>query len=118
MIATKDLHAARLGTHNPLVPGSNPGGPKEIFELRISNADLFRRVARGLWNPIQLALFSALILSTRCANYRDVFVGGRIYFVDADCYSRMSRVRLVAKHSGLVVRHHDLKIFRMESVRT
>ncbi len=37
------------GTHNPLVPGSNPGGPKEIFDLRLSNADPLQRVLRWLW---------------------------------------------------------------------
>jgi len=54
---------------------------------------------------------SALILVTRCANYPDVFVDGRIYFVDADCYSRMTRVRLVSEHPGLIVRRHDFENF-------
>jgi hypothetical protein len=99
------------GTHNPLVPGSNPGGPREIFDLQFANADLLRRAGRGFCNTIELVLFSALILSTRCANYEDVFVGGKIYFVDADCYSRMTRARLVAEHPGLVVRHHDFENF-------
>ncbi len=63
------------------------------------------RVAFGL------ALLSALILATRCANYRDVFVGGKIYFVDPDCYSRMTRVRLVTEQPGLVVRQHDFENF-------
>ncbi len=60
---------------------------------------------------LELALFSGLILATRCANYRDVFVDGKIYFVDADCYSRMTRVRLVAAEPGLVVRQHDFENF-------
>jgi hypothetical protein len=79
--------------------------------LRISNAELLHRAGRWLWNAVELALFSALILSTRCANYRDVFVDGKIYFVDADCYSRMTRVRLVAEHPGLIVRQHDFENF-------
>ncbi len=54
---------------------------------------------------------SALILGTRCANYADVFVGGHVYFVDADCYSRMTRARLVAAHPGLVVRHQNFENF-------
>ena len=56
-------------------------------------------------------LFSALILATRCANYQDVFVDGKIYFVDADCYSRMTRARMVAEHPGLIVRQHDFENF-------
>ncbi|MEO8439350.1 MAG: hypothetical protein ABI540_03915 [Spartobacteria bacterium] len=58
---------------------------------------------------IEIVLFSALVLVTRCANVADVFVDGRIYFVDADCYSRMTRARLVAEHPGTVVRQHDFE---------
>lgn len=39
-------------------------------------------------------------------NVRDVFVEGRIYFVEADCYSRMTRARMVADGEALVIRHH------------
>ena len=59
----------------------------------------------------EVLVLSALILTTRCANYRDVFLAGNIYFVDADCYSRMTRVRLCAQHPGLVLRHHDFENF-------
>ena len=54
---------------------------------------------------------SALILATRCANYQDVFVGGNIYFADADCYARMTRVKMCAENPGLIVRHHDFENF-------
>ncbi len=99
------------GTHNPLVPGSNPGGPISlpIFPLPIAN--LFRLTGRWLRVLLEIALFSGLILATRCANYEDVFVGGQIYFVDPDCYSRMTRVRMVAEHPGLIVRQHDFENF-------
>jgi len=60
---------------------------------------------------IELALLSALVLATRCANYQDVFVAGNIYFVDADCYSRMTRVRICEAAPGLVVRHHAFENF-------
>lgn len=53
----------------------------------------------------EIALLSALILVTRCANYQDVFVAGNIYFTDADCYARMTRVRICAQQPGLIVRH-------------
>jgi asparagine N-glycosylation enzyme membrane subunit Stt3 len=45
-----------------------------------------------------------LILATRWANYQDVFVSGNIYFTDADCYARMTRVRMCSEHPGLIVR--------------
>ena len=34
-----------------------------------------------------------------------------MYFADADCYSRMTRVRMVPEHPGLVVRHHQFENF-------
>ena len=60
---------------------------------------------------VELFVLSALILITRCANYQDVFVDGKVYFVDADCYFRMSRARLVAEHPGTIVRQHDFENF-------
>lgn len=68
---------------------------------------------RGRWFrvTVEIAVLSALILVTRCANYQDVFVGGQIYFLDADCYARMTRARMVAEHFGLVVRQHDFENF-------
>jgi len=41
----------------------------------------------------------------------DVFVAGNIYFTDADCYARMTRVQMYSEHPGLVVRHHDFENF-------
>ncbi len=56
-----------------------------------------------------LLAFCVLTFGARCHNLRDVFIDGRIYFVDADCYSRMTRARMVAEHSGMIVRHHDFE---------
>lgn len=50
-----------------------------------------------------------LAVGLRAWNLRDVFVEGRIYFVDADCYSRMTRARQVAAGEALVIRHHDFE---------
>jgi hypothetical protein len=66
---------------------------------------------RVILSVIEIALLSALILATRCANYQDVFVAGNIYFVDADCYSRMTRVQMVDAKPGLIVRHHAFENF-------
>jgi len=70
-------------------------------------------VVRRILLVIELAILSALVLATRCANYRDVFVAGNIYFTDADCYARMTRVRMCAEHPGLIIRHHDFENFPM-----
>ena len=66
---------------------------------------------RGILSTIEIALLSALILATRCANYQDVFVAGNIYFVDADCYARMTRVQMCDAQLGLIVRHHAFENF-------
>jgi hypothetical protein len=60
---------------------------------------------------VEIAVLSALILATRCANYQDVFVAGNIYFVDADCYARMTRVQMCDAKPGLIVRHHAFENF-------
>ncbi len=47
----------------------------------------------------------------RCYSLRDTFIDGRIYFVDDDCYSRMTRVREIAQHPGTIIRHHSFENF-------
>lgn len=64
---------------------------------------------RRVFSILALLLLLVLTFAARCWNLRDVFVEGRIYFVDADCYSRMTRARLVAEHPGTIVRHHDFE---------
>jgi hypothetical protein len=73
-------------------------------------ADERRAVKRLLW-PLLLAAICALAFIARCWNLGDVFVAGRIYFVDADCYSRMTRAALVADGRGPVIRQHDFENF-------
>jgi hypothetical protein len=68
-------------------------------------------VIRRTLSVIGLIILTVLILTTRCANYQDVFVRGKIYFTDADCYARMTRVRMCSEHPGLIVRHHDFENF-------
>src|SRR5207245_1295807 len=68
-------------------------------------------VIRGILSIIEIALLSALILATRCANYQDVFVAGNVYFVDADCYARMTRVRMCHATPRLIVLHHTCEHF-------
>ncbi|HEX8372168.1 MAG TPA: hypothetical protein VF585_05280 [Chthoniobacterales bacterium] len=56
-----------------------------------------------------LFLSLALILVVRLWNHEQIFVDGQIYFVDADCYSRMTRVAAVMAHPGKILRHHDFE---------
>jgi hypothetical protein len=78
----------------------------------------FRRIGRGALIAIKIAIFSMLVLATRCANYQDVFVAGSVYFTDADCYARMTRVRMCSKSPGSVIRHHNFENFREEQLHT
>ena len=66
---------------------------------------------RAVIATVEIILFSVLIFVTRSANYREVFIGGNIYFTDADCYARMTRVRLCLDHPGLILRHHSFENF-------
>lgn len=80
-----------------MVPGSNPGGPN-------SSSSPLNASLRG-WLVLAAGLLVAL--AACCGNYRQIFTGnGEVHFVDADCYSRMTRVRAVAEHPGEVIRDH------------
>jgi hypothetical protein len=68
-------------------------------------------VIHRIASVIEIAIVSALILATRCANYQDVFVAGNVYFTDADCYARMTRVRMCSEHPWSIIRHHDFENF-------
>ena len=58
---------------------------------------------------LSLCFFLALTLLARCYNFASIFAGGQIYFVDADCYSRMTRVRMVMEHPLTIIRHHSFE---------
>lgn len=70
-----------------------------------------QRAARICVATIEIVILISLILATRCANDQDVFVAGNIYFVDADCYARMTRVQMCDAKPGLFVRHHVFENF-------
>ena len=70
-----------------------------------------RRVGHLALIVFELAILTALIVVTRCANYQDVFVAGNVYFVDADCYARMTRAEMIRAEPGLIVRHHVFENF-------
>src|SRR3954454_11350110 len=54
---------------------------------------------------------TVLILTARCALYPEIFCGGYINFVDADCYSRMTRARICFEHPGTIVRRQNFENF-------
>jgi hypothetical protein len=95
-------------------PGDQSGKPGAQLKFRIAHFESRiwdGAVIRGTLSIIEVAILSVLILATRCANYQDVFVAGNIYFTDADCYARMTRVRMCSENPGLIVRYHDFENF-------
>ncbi|MEO7934065.1 MAG: hypothetical protein ABIT76_13000 [Chthoniobacterales bacterium] len=56
-----------------------------------------------------LLLSLVLIVAARLWNHDQIFVGQETYFVDADCYSRMTRVAAVVAHPGTILRYHDFE---------
>ncbi len=68
---------------------------------------MIRRAA----SVIEFVLLGLLILAARCVNYQNVFIDGNSYFTDADCYARMTRVRICLEHAGVIIRHHDFENF-------
>jgi hypothetical protein len=64
---------------------------------------------KRLFQIAAIAFFCVLTFVTRCHNLRDIFIRGHIYFVDADCYSRMTRVAMLAEHPWTVVKHQDFE---------
>ncbi len=64
-------------------------------------------IVRWLW----LLLCAALLLATTTAWRANVFADGQIYFVDADCYSRMERVAKVMAHPFQRIAHHEFENF-------
>lgn len=57
-----------------------------------------------------LGLFALLLLTfaVRCHNGGQVFHDGGVFFVDGDCYSRMTRAKMVTEGQW-VIRHHDFE---------
>ena len=70
-----------------------------------------RRVGHLALIIFELAILTALIVATRCANYHDVFVARNVYFGDADCYARMTRAEMIRAKPGLIIRHHAFENF-------
>lgn len=66
---------------------------------------IFRQIRRWLW----LAALIAITFGAHCWNWREVFIAGQTYFVDGDCYARMTRVQRVLEHPFVSLRFHDFE---------
>ncbi len=66
---------------------------------------IFRQIRRWLW----LLTLVAITFGAHCWNWREVFVAGHTYFVDGDCYARMTRVQRVLEKPFTALRFHDFE---------
>lgn len=61
---------------------------------------------RTLLSWIALVFLLGLSISVCTWNWEQIFVKDQIYFVDADCYSRLTRVQQVLQHPFTPIRFH------------
>ena len=55
-----------------------------------------------------LLLLLALTFGVRCHNRSQIFHDKGVYFIDGDCYSRMTRAKMVSEGQW-IIRHHDFE---------
>ncbi len=58
---------------------------------------------------VTLVVVILLGLVCRCWNCNCVFADGAAFFLDGDCYARMSRAARVLDHPGILIRHHEFE---------
>ncbi len=73
----------------------------------LDNSSVLRRALA----IVGLLALMALAVAAYAANADTVFVGGQIYFVDADCYSRMTRVQQFLERPFKRIAHHEFENF-------
>lgn len=56
-----------------------------------------------------LCFFLVVGFQARRYNHDSVFISGNVYFADGDCYSRMTRVRMVLEHPFTIIHHQDFE---------
>jgi len=65
--------------------------------------------ARGIFRRglswLLLGVLLALTFMARAHNWREIFHDGGIYFIDGDCYSRMTRAKLVTEGQWIIRQH-------------
>jgi hypothetical protein len=103
-------------TDEQLIPAENPApspqeAPPALDPLASRKTGFHYPPVFSLMNILWVTFFLALTAATRCANYRNVFVTSeagaieQVYFVDGDCYSRMTRVREIMEGWGMIHYH-------------
>ncbi len=77
------------------------------------NVDADSKVRWEKWgNRLALLLLLVLTFAVRCHNGGQIFHDQGVFFIDGDCYSRMTRVKMVSE-GHWVIRHHDFENWPM-----
>jgi len=63
-------------------------------------------IARRIRSTLGLIVLLALQFLAVTANHEDVLIGDHVYFIDADCYSRMTRVASIMDGGAWSIRVH------------
>lgn len=61
------------------------------------------------WRVLIFLGIFVLGISCYLSRWSEVFVGDGVFFLDPDCYSRMTRVQLIQEGGGISIRHHDFE---------
>ncbi len=85
------------------------------------NAGILHKMLRNILRPrkiwfllqegVWLAIVLLLALGAFTWNHEAVFFGGEVYYTDGDCYSRMTRVRMIEETGLRSIRHHEWENF-------
>jgi hypothetical protein len=100
-------------TEEPSTPVDPPAAPAQPEEAHPSShtTAFFPHPPRVCFTTVLWVIFFLVItLVARCANYRDTFVISpqgklQVYYIDGDCYSRMTRVREILQGWGVIHYH-------------
>ncbi len=73
------------------------------------NISSLRLVKSALISVLIFCVWALFAFVARCYNIQSVLVDARIYYADGDCYSRMTRARMVDENFGTIIRHQDFE---------
>lgn len=81
------------------------------FHKMLNNSVMLRRFADRFGKVVGVVVIGWLALAAFTWNKEAVFFGDGVYFVDGDCYSRLTRVRMIEEEGLQSIRHHAWENF-------
>ena len=81
------------------------------FHKMLKSPSIILRVAKVIGGALLMGLIGVLALQAFTWNREAVFYGGEVYFTDGDCYSRMTRARMIGEEGLQSIFHHAWENF-------